>query len=190
MESLIGLALGTAFLVGFAIYANYPRGASGRNSAQGSLGARRGQPVPLVMMVSGGQGDGGTGREQTLLLRHGLPVEWLVSVADALRWNVGSLSEALAIDRTCEPLQDFVCRLSLDESDRLLRLVGLITLVREMVERSGSPEGFRASHWLGVWLRQSCPAFGGQRPVEYLRSSDGFQLLEQTLMQMESGAYA
>ena len=190
MESLIGLALGTTFLVGFAIFAHYQRGASCRDSARGPFGARRGQSVPLVMMVSGGQGDSGAGQEQTLRLRRGLPVEWLVSVAEALRWDVGSLSEALAIDCSGEPSQDFLFRLSLEESDRLLRLVGLITLVREMVERSGSPEGFRASHWLGGWLRQSCPAFGGQRPVEYLRSSDGFQLLEQTLMQMESGTYA
>ena len=96
----------------------------------------------------------------------------------------------MAIDSPYDPSQDFVKRLTAEESDRLLRLVGLIKLVHGIVERAGDLDGFRASRWLGEWLERPCPTYGWKRPSEYLSSDKGLQLVEQTLMQMESGAYA
>ena len=190
MENLIVLALGTAVLGVFAIYADRHRDDSGPPSLKRTDAARRDQSESLSMTASKVQVDGEAIPSPALQMRGGLPAEWLVSVAEALRWQVGLLREALGIDSPCEPLKDFVCRLSIEESERLLRLVGLITLVHEMVERSGDAKGFCASHWLGDWLQRPCPAYGWKRPLECLGSLEGLQLVEQTLMQMEPGAYS
>lgn len=190
MENLITLALGTAILAGFAIYADRHRDDSDTHPEKGSSEATFSESVPVAVPAPNALSEGGAIPTEHVQMSRGLPVEWLASVADALRWEVGLLSEALAINPPCGPPQDFVRRLTIDESARLLAVAGLITLVNEMVTRSGNVKGFRASHWLGDWLQQPCPAYGWKRPMEYLGSSEGLQFVEQTLMQMESGAYA
>ena len=65
----------------------------------------------------------------------------------------------------------------------------LTALVRRMVEASGEPDGFSAEAWLTSWLQEACPALGGQRPADLLRTPEGVTRVRQALLCMQSGAY-
>jgi len=65
----------------------------------------------------------------------------------------------------------------------------LVNLVQRMVNDSGEPEGFDAKRWLCTWLQEEVPSLGWRKPVIYLDSTDGEELVITTLMSMQSGAY-
>jgi len=75
-------------------------------------------------------------------------------------------------------------------SERVLALASLIGRVQRMVEESGNPTGFDAPAWLGGWLSDPNPAFGGVPPGGYMDTEKGSALVSQILLQMQSGAYA
>lgn len=65
----------------------------------------------------------------------------------------------------------------------------LVSLVEQIVRESGDPTGFDARTWVEEWLSQPCPALGGRRPVEYMSTEDGRQVVRQVVEAMQSGAY-
>ncbi|TEA71918.1 antitoxin Xre/MbcA/ParS toxin-binding domain-containing protein [Allopusillimonas ginsengisoli] len=75
-------------------------------------------------------------------------------------------------------------------SERVLALASLIGQVQHMVEESGDPNGFDAPNWVGQWLSEPNPAFGGVPPGTYMDTEKGSNLVSQMLLQMQSGAYA
>ncbi len=80
--------------------------------------------------------------------------------------------------------------LSRDESERFIGLARLIGQVQAMVEDSGDPRGFDAQAWTARWLAEPLPAFGGERPVDYLDTMEGQALVSNMLSRIQSGAYA
>jgi uncharacterized protein (DUF2384 family) len=66
----------------------------------------------------------------------------------------------------------------------------LIAQVQTMVEESGNPNGFDAARWVQEWLQKPLPALGGKRPVEYMSTQEGRELVGRLLAMAQSGAYA
>lgn len=65
----------------------------------------------------------------------------------------------------------------------------LVNLVQKMVDESGEPEGFDAKKWLCTWLHEEVPSLGWRKPVTYLDTADGEELVARTLLSMQTGAY-
>ncbi len=59
-----------------------------------------------------------------------------------------------------------------------------------MVEESGEKTGFSASAWLSSWLAGPLPALGGERPIEFLDTMEGQELVAKLLRQIQGGVYA
>jgi len=76
------------------------------------------------------------------------------------------------------------------DSERVLGLKEIIEEVEDIVRESGTGESFDARHWLKEWLGRPQAALGGHRPDELLDTSEGLQLVRNTIRQMQSGAYA
>lgn len=90
------------------------------------------------------------------------------------------------VDRKIQKRQ----RLSQEESERILAVVGLIGQVDSIVQESGNPGGFDAPRWTAEWLQRPHPALGGRTPGELLDTADGRALVSDLLAQQQSGAYA
>ncbi|WP_256218020.1 MbcA/ParS/Xre antitoxin family protein [Burkholderia contaminans] len=58
-----------------------------------------------------------------------------------------------------------------------------------MVEESGSPDDFDIQTWLFDWLHSPVPALGNRRPVDYLHTPDGIDLISRLLASAQTGAY-
>lgn len=101
-------------------------------------------------------------------------------VQDVLRLASSSMTRR---KRTDQPL-------SVDESERVLRLQSLIGLAQKLVMQFGDPEGFNAAKWVADWMDQPLPALGGERPSVYLDTDAGARLVEDTLMSMVTGVAA
>jgi uncharacterized protein (DUF2384 family) len=54
----------------------------------------------------------------------------------------------------------------------------------------GDPTDFDAGAWTGHWLKRAIPALGGKRPIEFLNTVAGLQLLSDLLQRNVSGSYA
>ena len=76
-----------------------------------------------------------------------------------------------------------------DENMRKL-MVKLVAQVQVMVEQSGDPTGFDAATWVAHWIDEPLPALGGNRPVEYMDTVEGQELVFNLVARMQSGAYA
>lgn len=79
--------------------------------------------------------------------------------------------------------------LSKSEGEQILLAVRLISQVQQMINESGSPEGFDAPSWLANWLAEPNPALGHLPPGEYMDTTEGLNLLNDILARMRSGAY-
>lgn len=69
----------------------------------------------------------------------------------------------------------------------------LLHLAQRIVRESGDPmaPGWGdGSNWLRYWLSEPLPAYGGISPAEMLQRPDGLSLVTQTILQIQSGAYA
>ena len=73
------------------------------------------------------------------------------------------------------------------QEDRITKLAGL---VRRMVEESGNGGRFDAESWTRAWLATPLPALGCVQPISYLDSEQGYELLRQLLLRMQSGAFS
>ena len=80
--------------------------------------------------------------------------------------------------------------LSVEESERTLKLMSFIGQVQKMVNESGDRFGFDAAKWTARWLGEGNPALGGATPESYLDTAEGRRLVSQLLSQLPSGAYA
>lgn len=81
-------------------------------------------------------------------------------------------------------------RLSAMESERVVGFARLVGQVEAMVEEFGEPAGFDARAWLERWLTEPLPALGGARPIDFMNTMEGQNLVSEKLSQIASGAYA
>ena len=80
--------------------------------------------------------------------------------------------------------------LSSNESERLLGVAKLVGQLETIVAEAGASEGFDATEWVSRWLREPLPAFGGERPIDFLDTMEGQSLVSDALARIQSGAYA
>lgn len=138
--------------------------------------------------------------EQTVLLdpqqridiiRRGIPADRVGRLSARMGLSREFLINSLGLSRTTINRKEREgALLSSDESERLLGVETLVGIVQTMVQESGDPEGFDASHWLGTWLSGPLPALAGATPASYLDTFEGQKLVADLLAMMQSGAYA
>ena len=67
----------------------------------------------------------------------------------------------------------------------------LLGIAQDIVQDSTSPEaeGFDTAKWLGQWIERPQPALGGRKPVDFLDTPTGVEMVAQVLGAVRSGAY-
>lgn len=80
--------------------------------------------------------------------------------------------------------------LSPEESERLLGVSRLVGQVQALVEESGDAAGFDAAAWVAGWLEQPLPALAGQRPADFMDTTEGQRLVANLVARAQSGAFA
>lgn len=81
-------------------------------------------------------------------------------------------------------------KLSPAESERVVGFARLVGQVEAMIEEAGDPSGFDTRAWLARWLTEPLPALGNAKPIDFMNTMEGQNLVSQTLAQVTSGAYA
>jgi putative toxin-antitoxin system antitoxin component (TIGR02293 family) len=119
--------------------------------------------------------------ELVQVVRDGLPVEAL----DALVAQ-GGVTSAEA-ERLVLPRRTLAHRrargqaLSVDESDKLLRVARAVALAEETMQDAAKAH---------AWLRRPNRALGGERPLDLLATEGGARLVEQTLGRLAHGVFS
>jgi putative toxin-antitoxin system antitoxin component (TIGR02293 family) len=76
------------------------------------------------------------------------------------------------------------------ESEKILGFGVLIGQVEAMVADNPDAKDFDARAWLSKWLTTPLPALGNKKPVEYLNTMAGQNLVSTMLARMAEGVYA
>lgn len=76
------------------------------------------------------------------------------------------------------------------ESEKILGFGVLIGQVEAMVAGNPDAKDFDARAWLSKWLTTPLPALGNKKPVEYLNTMAGQNLVSTMLARMAEGVYA
>jgi putative toxin-antitoxin system antitoxin component (TIGR02293 family) len=129
--------------------------------------------------------------DRIAIIRGRVPAAYVLSLTHRMQISKERLYSTLhlaraTVDRKIQRRQ----RLSQEESERILAVVGLIGQVETLVQESGNPVGFDAPRWTAEWLQRPHPALGGRTPGELLDTADGRTLIGDLLAQQQSGAYA
>lgn len=125
------------------------------------------------------------------IIKHGVSARWAKTLFADLSIGQGPALEALKLSAaTVNRKAAKGIDLSQEESEKVIGMGKLLGQVQAMVEESGAPEGFDAGAWLSEWLRTPLPAFGGDRPIDYMDTMEGQTLVSNTLLMMQTGAYA
>lgn len=75
-------------------------------------------------------------------------------------------------------------------SDEQIRaLTALDAQAEQFVDRNTHPD-FDAKKWVRGWIRTPQPALGGQRPIDYMSTEDGRQLVSDMFERMSAGVYS
>lgn len=129
--------------------------------------------------------------ELTDAIREGVPAMSVRELATLLGMPVFELSAALGVaPSTIRRKSHKEELLALDQGERVIWLQRLVGQVQHIVEKYGDSTEFDAATWTGKWLTRPQRCLGGKRPMEYLDSVTGQQLLSGLLMQNVSGTYA
>lgn len=129
--------------------------------------------------------------ERIQLIKKGVPAKTVDVMAKRMAMPKEKLVSTLGLARaTVDRKARENKPLSNDESSRVIGMGRLVGQVQAMVEESGNPENFNAAAWVASWLDRPLPALGGQRPGEFMDTSDGQALVSDLIARMQSGAYA
>ena len=125
------------------------------------------------------------------LIRQGIPASMIASLSRRMDMSKENLLSYLGLPRaTISRKERDAALLSKDESERVLGIETLISIVQTMVEESGDPAGFDAARWVSQWLTKPLPALGGATPASYMDTFEGQKLVSELLSMSQSGAYA
>lgn len=125
------------------------------------------------------------------LIKRGVRAAAVSSLAKRMEWTKERFTQSLGlsiatIDRRVRDQEN----LTTQESEKYIGLIKLIGQVQAVVEQSGDPRNFDAAQWFAQWLDKPLPALGGSRPVEYIDTSEGREMLSRLIAMAQSGAYA
>ena len=113
--------------------------------------------------------------------RQGVTKGSFMKFMDSLGYSLKEIAEILNIsERTLHRYKD-ATKLSKDASERALHLANLYTKGTEVF---GSKDAFNG------WLKQPSPIFWNKKPIEFLDTIFGFQLIEEELLKMQFGIFA
>jgi len=116
------------------------------------------------------------------LTRKGLPVEVVASIAREMRLSVQDVSRVAGISaRTLSRRMTDKSRLTLYESDRLVRLADVFAYAKDVLESSDS-----ASRWLQIPNR----ALGGDVPLDLMDTSTGAAQVREILGRIDYGLFS
>jgi putative toxin-antitoxin system antitoxin component (TIGR02293 family) len=76
------------------------------------------------------------------------------------------------------------------ESEKILGFGSLIGQVEAMLADNPDANDFDARAWLSKWLTTPLPALGNKKPVDFLNTIAGQNLVSSTLARMAEGVYA
>ena len=156
------------------------------NPKQHILAARQAR-----VLYEGAAPHGGDPHERIALIRRGIPASTISRLSASMGMSKELLLSSLGLSRaTISRKEKDASLLSKDESERVLGVETLISLVQAMVERSGDPSGFDAARWTADWLSKPLPALAGATPASYMDTFEGQKMIRQLLAMSESGAYA
>jgi putative toxin-antitoxin system antitoxin component (TIGR02293 family) len=129
--------------------------------------------------------------ERILLITNGVPA------AEAKRWleitTLGRNTTLKALDLPIATFNKKVkanAKLSPAESERVIGFARLVGQIEAMLEEAGGPPDFDARAWLARWLTEPLPALGNAKPIDFMNTMEGQNLVSQKLTQIASGAYA
>ncbi len=112
-------------------------------------------------------------------LRAGLPCTEFDRVAKALRVSAEFLAESLGASlRTIRHQQKKSGRLSLENSERVVRVARLLNLARRLFAEEAA---------VAEWFARPAPALGGRTPYELLDTETGAREIEDTLQGLAYG---
>ncbi|UHL63260.1 MbcA/ParS/Xre antitoxin family protein [Paralcaligenes sp. KSB-10] len=125
------------------------------------------------------------------LIKRGVHADAVSALAKRMAWTKERFIHSLGlsvttIDRRVRQQE----KLTTHESERYVGVIKLIGQVQAIVEQSGDPTHFDAAQWFALWLDKPLPALGGDKPVEYIDTSEGRELLSRLIAMAQSGAYA
>lgn len=125
------------------------------------------------------------------VVKEGVPARLLTTLASDMHVSRERLYTWLGIARATANRKvkaDDV--LSQDESERALGIARLVGQVQQIVNESGTPEGFDAAKWTAMWLEKPNRALGGKTAGEFMDTADGRALVSGLIARMQSGVYA
>lgn len=129
--------------------------------------------------------------ERVAMIKSGVSANWAkVALGDFMRECGRHLSVAGLSQADVSRKAALNTPLSVGKSECVVGIAGLIGQVEAMAKESGVPEGFSVSTWFAAWVISPLPALGGDRPIQYLDTSDGRAVISQLLCQMQSSAFA
>jgi len=111
----------------------------------------------------------------------GLPVKMLRVVMRDYGFTLTSLSGVIAVRRTLERRLDNGERFTLDESERLARLIRTLDLAMEI---------FADRARVRDWLSEAKTSFEGRTPLSLLKTEAGGRWVEERLLQLKYGVYS
>ncbi|MGA3264837.1 MAG: antitoxin Xre/MbcA/ParS toxin-binding domain-containing protein [Terracidiphilus sp.] len=115
-------------------------------------------------------------------VRAGLPASTVTMLADSLSLQRAQVAKRLNIPpRTLSRRLATKSRLTLDESDRTLRMARVVALANEVL---GAED--KASRWMVAPNR----ALGGKRPFDQLDTELGVRSVEEVLLSIAYGMYS
>lgn len=115
------------------------------------------------------------------LIHDGFPVASVDAVLESGLLQPDELYELVVPRRTLAHRKDRQGTLSPDQSDRLARVVRMLTRAEEAL-------GDRAK--ATRWMRKENRALGGRRPIDLLESDAGTRMVERVLGRIEHGVYS
>ncbi len=129
--------------------------------------------------------------ERIDLIRRGIPASEAKRILGDLTFGQGVGIKALNLSvATVNKKARAGEALSSEESERVVGFARLVGQLEAMIQEAGVLAGFDALAWMGRWLTEPLPAFGGTRPVDLMDTMEGQGLVSAALAQVHSGAYA
>ncbi len=124
----------------------------------------------------------GTEADLRLLTREGLPIGTLPVLAGELSVERNHLARVVGIsERTLSRRQAGEQRLSVEESDRTMRLARIVAYAIEVFGNQGK---------MATWMKSPNRALEGQTPLELLDTDAGVRSVETVLGHIDYGLYS
>ncbi len=111
-------------------------------------------------------------------VREGLPVESVVELARSLRVTSAAFQRCLGLSKQTYARRRAAGRLSVAESDRVVRYADLLWRATELV---GDDES------AATWLRTPVPALGGETPLDHAATERGTRNVLRLIGRLEHG---